>query len=1001
MQLHRLTLEAIGPFAAEFSVDFASLSQSGIFLLEGPTGAGKSTIIDAIVFALYGEPASMASSKERLHSHHADPDTRPWVELVFETSSGIYRVHRTPQHVRPKQRGTGTTTENASARLVKITSPDDMDGGEVLSTSAAEVGGLMAGIIGLTREQFVQTVVLPQGEFAAFLRATGEQRREVLQSIFRTHLYDDITNRLIARRREAQASVRDARTAIETTMAGFVAVTSIDDATRSELSERDNLAALHATCSRIVEECHQSSAASASVLAIAQTRADEAAMQLAAQRELADRLTRRASLLTRQQALADREVEMAARHKRLELARSAVGVRSAIRGLAEADEALADSGAALESAKVSFGPGADAATVAGLAQRSDELTAERTTLAALIAKQRGMPSRQREVDDQTAEIQRLTTAVAAIDAASKERPAARKLLVDRLAGAQTLAGDRQISERALSDAGAALAAAGTVVALLKDESIARTKLQDLVTEVGTDQARVFSLRHQRLAGMAGELAIELTDGAACAVCGATEHPRPAVTAEDHPTSEQIDAAEQSLAQHDKSLGEARVKFAQLAAELDVARKASGGLDAKAALQIVSGARARVDAALAAEAEVENLSADIDSFDAAAAREVVTAQSHRVSIAALQASVTAQTAALVADAEEIAESHEGRADGLSALDAVLAEERSRCLSLRSALEVDDAATKARSSRLIERDRALADSGFGDATEGAAAAMDNAEIEILSEQLSTYDNQVAVVTESLADPAIGSLTGSEPTDVDGATENHRVCSEALDIASRTAHEAAGRAQSVAREFATVERALSANRTVLAEAAPLIRMADVADASGSANLRKLTLGSYVLVRRFEEVVKAANSRLGPMSNGRYQLERSDESESRGGRKTGLSLRIFDAWTGKLRDPRSASGGETFYASLSLALGLADVVMSEAGGTDLGTLFVDEGFGSLDSATLDTVMGELSKISSAGRVVGIVSHVEELKQRVSDRIAVRRNDDGTSRLTISSGNG
>ena len=123
MQLHRLTLQAIGPFASEFSVDFASLGRSGIFLLEGPTGAGKSTIIDAIVFALYGEPASLASSKERLHSHHADPDTRPWVELVFETSGGIYRVHRTPQHTRPKQRGTGTTTENASAREIQTSVP--------------------------------------------------------------------------------------------------------------------------------------------------------------------------------------------------------------------------------------------------------------------------------------------------------------------------------------------------------------------------------------------------------------------------------------------------------------------------------------------------------------------------------------------------------------------------------------------------------------------------------------------------------------------------------------------------------------------------------------------------------------------------------------------------------------------------------------------------------------------------------------------------------------
>src|SRR5699024_9184408 len=166
MQLRRLRLSAIGPFAGEFSMTFDSLVESGVFLLEGPTRSGKSMPVDSIVFALYGKRASDQTSEDRLRSHLADSRAPSWVELVFETDAGIYRVHRTPAYYRAKSRGTGTTRQNATARLVRVTSPDDLDSGEVISTTAQEVGSEITALIGLTRAQVAQTVVLPQGEFA-------------------------------------------------------------------------------------------------------------------------------------------------------------------------------------------------------------------------------------------------------------------------------------------------------------------------------------------------------------------------------------------------------------------------------------------------------------------------------------------------------------------------------------------------------------------------------------------------------------------------------------------------------------------------------------------------------------------------------------------------------------------------------------------------------------------------------------------------------------------
>ncbi|MGB2839599.1 MAG: SMC family ATPase, partial [Actinomycetes bacterium] len=211
MQLHRLTLCAIGPFAGVCDVDVERLSASGLFLLEGPTGAGKSTLIDAIVFALYGDVAGRSSSADRMHSDVADAETTPFVELDFSTANGMYRIRRTPKHERAKRRGEGMTTENASAKLWRLLSPDESaEGAEPMSTRIEEVGAEISRIVGLNHEQFVQTVVLPQGEFATFLRAAPEVRRELLQKLFGTEIYDAVLDRLVEQRKVAKQQRADA-----------------------------------------------------------------------------------------------------------------------------------------------------------------------------------------------------------------------------------------------------------------------------------------------------------------------------------------------------------------------------------------------------------------------------------------------------------------------------------------------------------------------------------------------------------------------------------------------------------------------------------------------------------------------------------------------------------------------------------------------------------------------------------------------------------------------
>ena len=255
----------------------------------------------------------------------------------------------------------------------------------------------------------------------------------------------------------------------------------------------------------------------------------------------------------------------------------------------------------------------------------------------------------------------------------------------------------------------------------------------------------------------------------------------------------------------------------------------------------------------------------------------------------------------------------------------------------------------------------------------------------------------VAAGLAEPDIAALPDALVVDLDSATDAERE--------ARTRSEAAAGGARLARDVADAARAsgegvVRCARTAaerVRDAAPVVRLANLAAGAGD-NALGLTLGTFVLMRRFEDVVAAANERLLVMSDARYELVRSDEKEDVRGR-TGLAMRVIDHVNDAARDPRTLSGGETFYVSLCLALGLADVVTAEAGGIDLGTLFVDEGFGSLDPHVLDQVLAELGRLRAGGRVVGVVSHVEALKQAIADRVEVRPRPDGTSTLTVRAG--
>ncbi|NQW87128.1 MULTISPECIES: AAA family ATPase [unclassified Frigoribacterium] len=1007
MNLHRLTLRAIGPYAGEHSIDFAALGASGTFLLEGPTGSGKSTIIDAIVFALYGGLAGSASTPDRLRSHHAAPDVEPFVELVFENGAGVHRIRRTPAYRRPKARGTGTTPANATAKLWRLSSPDAVDG-EIVSISTQEAGAEVSRILGLTRQQFVQTVVLPQGEFAAFLRSTGEKRKEVLQSLFGTEIYERTTAELVDRRKVANAAVAAADRDIELARARLLEASGLEAEALDEGLAADGGAALLGDLEA------QAVAASAQRSRVVEAR-DAARRSLDGVRALGAALDRRADLTVRRTRLDEGDGEIATVRSRVAAATRAATVTDALAAVTRATEAerdaasrLAEAAGAAEAAGVA-GVVADGETIAAdgeiplradVAARRDARLSELALLTEAARTEKALPGRRTALEAAERSLVDADERRRELDAHLVAAPAVRASLVverDALADASTdlVAAEQATAEarlrlRDLDDLDALGRAVDAASARLADDSAAALRALD-------DEA---GLRRRQIEGMAGHLAAGLVVGDPCPVCGSREHPAPAAPGTEHPTDDQVEAASRTSRAAEARQRESAARHATAEGRAAEARRALGDLTrddvesdlARLALRVSEATRTRTalaasEAALVAhDREVDELRAERDDL--------------RERAATVRERVAADRRALLDDEAEIARLLDGRAPTIAELTAAVGDGVERDTRLLTLLDAADVASDAAAVRRAELAAALERSGFDDVDQVADAALEAGDLTALEAQASAHERERAIVAAGLVEPEVAVLTGDEVADVPSAVEALDLVEAELDEVTDRATRTGDRAERARQALAALEAVTAAADAAVEHARAVVRMANLASASTGENVKGVTLGTYVLLRRFDEVVAAANVRLSVMSSGRYELASSDEREvgSRS-RKTGLSLVIRDATTDTTRDPGSFSGGETFYASLSLALGLADVVQAEAGGLELGTLFVDEGFGSLDPETLDAVMSELGRLSASGRVIGIVSHVDELKQRIADRVEVRRRPDGSSVLRSTAG--
>lgn len=1088
MILHNLEFEAFMAYPKRQEINFDTLNNAGVFLLNGPTGAGKTTILDAICYALYGETSSDRESAKLHSTYAAHSGTKPRVLLDVTLHGKRLRIDRTPAYNKPITRGARKgqmREESAKATLAELApgaDPADEKAWTPISSSVAEVNRTIAERTHLTKEQFLKVVLLPQGQFAQFLKSKPKERKELLKKMFPVEHYEQLFAALTEEAKTAQQEVaQDENTQrgyLERARVEMLALQALLDAVDKDAEgtdtegsavegsveageEPENLTAESVTAETLdawiaggVERARETSTREKQEQQRLTDEADRNTRLLAERAQLQADWREYEQLCERRTRLTERADEHKAQREELAQARAAAPlhaqyaqVHAESQALAAREQehsacasALEENGRALLAAlrdeetaedvtfpeETTFAalPDLEPAeqeaqlealldTLRALQKKDAQLTDEEAAVAALLkqanALEQDKARAEKTLSDLTAAAEQLAEELAGYSTADEERTLAAHLVTE----AQQKHDAAQQMQQKLDAASAAVAAAQkqskrTATA----EQKAQEKWQASAQQALAATEEFKNLQVLRLAQASSLLARELKDGEPCPVCGSVEHPAPARIAEGEQLVERadLDAAKE---REDKAHKQARTH------ELAKDRATKAHQEASEAL---AAARTQYETLVAqGECDVEQTAAQL--------------QHAQTRLAQAQSRVTARDGVLV-KVERVRAEQQKAQEALRTIEgaAVEAQTRHRDAAARceaAAAELAPARAAVGFAQRVEAvegyrvahqrlaravlllgqarerhalaaaqaERLLAESSFESAELVQAAVRTPERVDALEQAVAAYELEHARLLEGFGREAIVAVAAraaageQAPDDLQGVREQV----EQLRAAAHRLTLREGERESVLRSLHVLRGEYAAFRAQTAQRYDRAQMlANLAAAARGDTLggyeHQVDLVSYVLGAEFERILQSASLHLDRMSEGRYGMVFSNHRAKGSRSGGGLNLEITDTWTGEPREASSLSGGESFLASLSLALGLAEVVQANNGGIELDTLFIDEGFGTLDAETLDMVMGTIESLRDSGRTIGLISHVEEMKNRIPAQIVVEKGQNGSS---------
>lgn len=1078
MILHTLEFEAFMAYPKRQEINFDTLNSAGVFLLNGPTGAGKTTILDAICYALYGETSSDRESAKLHSTYAAHSGTKPRVLLDVTLHGKRLRIDRTPAYNKPITRGARKgqmREESAKATLAELApgaDPADEKAWTPISSSVAEVNRTIAERTHLTKEQFLKVVLLPQGQFAQFLKSKPKERKELLKKMFPVEHYEQLFAALTEEAKTAQQEVaQDENTQrgyLERARVEMLALQALLDAVDPDLEEiaeageePENLTAESVTAETLdawvaggVERARETSAREKQEQQRLTDEADRNTRLLAERAQLQADWREYEQLCERRTRLTVRADEHKAQREELAQARAAAPLHAQYAQVHAESQALAarqqeqaacasaldETGRALlaalrdeeTSAEVIFPeettfaalPDFEPAeqetqlealldTLRALQKKDAQLTDEEAAAAALLkqanALEQDRARAEKRLSDLTAQAEQLAEELAGYSTADEERTLAAHLVTE----AQQKHDAAQQMQQKLDAASAAVAAAQkqskrTATA----EQKAQEKWQASAQQALAATEEFKNLQVLRLAQASSLLARELKDGEPCAVCGSVEHPAPARIAEGEQLVERadLDAAKE---REDKAHKQARTH------ELAKDRATKAHQEASEAL---AAARTQYETLVAqGECDVEQTAAQLQQAQTrlaqaqsrVTARDGVLVKVERVRAEQQKAQEALRT--IESAAVEAQTRHRDAAARCEAAAAELAPARAAVgfaqrveavegyrvahQRLARAVLLLGQARERHALAAAQAERLLAESSFESAELVQAAVRTPERVDALEQAVAAYELEHARLLEGFGREAIVAVAAraaageQAPDDLQGVREQV----EQLRAAAHRLTLREGERESMLRSLHVLRGEYAAFRAKTAQRYDRAQMlANLAAAARGDTLggyeHQVDLVSYVLGAEFERILHSASLHLDRMSEGRYGMVFSDHRAKGSRSGGGLNLEITDTWTGEPREASSLSGGESFLASLSLALGLAEVVQANNGGIELDTLFIDEGFGTLDAETLDMVMGTIESLRDSGRTIGLISHVEEMKNRIPAQIVVEKGQNGSS---------
>jgi len=1034
----KLTMCAFGPYADRVEVPMSDFGDSGLYLITGDTGAGKTTIFDAITFALFGEASGTNRENAMLRSHFAYSDAKTFVKLEFLYRGKIYLVERNPRYERPKKSGSGTTVEAPNATLT-------MPGGRVVAGNTA-VTEAVKEIIGIDRNQFSQIAMIAQGDFLKLLLATTEERSKIFRKVFNTGIYQQFQSEIKERASQLKGEYEDLRKSILQYALGVACPENHPLYQELDKIQQDKdiyaLPRLLSCLAILIQEGQAAQEAEDLARKRMQEQITSLAGNIAAARANNERLDQLERAKARLSELETRQVEYREKKARLKQAQDALHhVKPAADALEKAQKAITDLLQDQDTQRqilCANEPQLAKMEQAYQEERGKEADRERLALE-IAALESALPAYD--------ELARLVMAAAATHeklqtkeldlAATRERHQAlegeRAQYLDTVKklGEIDIKADR--AQRRLEDAeklGQTLADLQRAqVGLTKDQKTLDAGQQEYRSAQLESTARALKYEEICAAFMseqAGILASRLAAGQPCPVCGSPEHPAPALMTAQAPSEAELQKAKELAETAQEMASQASIAASGLKARVEAQREsvlqAARPVLGNASLMDIPGLLARAEEEakadlIGAKEEVVELDrqlqrkktceARVTELECALAKLVDAAAGLDQEIGALKIVREGEKAKILAIQGTLAYMRraeaemeiKGKSRELAALKASLdnmEQARNRCQKqvdqARAVLaDISGRLATARTEQATAQENFLAAlqvRNFEDRAHYGESLMSEQMVRELQNEVERYFAQETALRGEITALTVATQ-GTAPVDI-------KACTARL---SAVEGEKAAADNRFLELFASLETNQRVYGVITAKGAEMqeaeIRYQRLKNLSDTANgdmigKPKISFEAYVQATYFNQIIALANQRFSSMTGGRFELVRKEEPDDLRS-QTGLELDVIDNYTGRSRSVKTLSGGESFKASLALALGLSDMIQRFAGGIQLDSVFVDEGFGALDSESLDQAIGVLSTLTSGSRLVGIISHVSDLRERIDKKIVVKKDAGGS----------